>query len=112
VNSCQRFIDMDSLKNVLYWLIANSLGGFNRGRILEELFQKPQNANELSKNLNIEYKTVRYHLEVLEKNKVITSVGGGYGKTYFPSEELEKNKVIFTEIWDKIGKKSNKEQIT
>jgi predicted transcriptional regulator len=100
---------MDSLKNVIYWLIANSLGGFNRGRILEELLLKPQNANELSKNLEIEYKTIRYHLKVLEENKIIMSVGGGYGKTYFPSELFETNKQHFTEIWDKIGKKSNKE---
>jgi predicted transcriptional regulator len=100
---------MDSLKNVLYWLIANSLGGYNRGRILVELFQKPQNANELSKNLEIEYKTVRYHLQVLEENKIITSVGGGYGKTYFPSDELKANESNFTEIWDKIGKKPNKD---
>jgi predicted transcriptional regulator len=98
---------MGPIKNVLYWLLANSLGGFNRGRILKELFKKPQNANELSKNLNLEYKTVRYHLKVLEENKLITSVGGGYGKTYFPSEELEQNKGIFNEIWDEIGKKTN-----
>jgi len=103
---------MDSLKNVLYWLIANSLGGFNRGRILEEIIQKPQNANELSKNLNIEYKTIRYHLKVLEENGIITSVGGGYGKTYFPTENFMQNKEHFTEIWDKIGKKTNKEQET
>ena len=98
---------MSSLKNVLYWLIANSLGGINRGRILIELFNKPQNANELSKNLNVEYKTIRYHLKVLEENSLITSVGGGYGKTYFPSDELEENKIIFHEIWDKIGKKTD-----
>ena len=98
---------MAPIKNVLYWLLANSLGGYNRGRILEELFKKPQNANELSKNLNLEYKTVRYHLKVLEENGLITSVGGGYGKTYFPSENLEENKVVFNEIWDEIGKKSN-----
>jgi len=98
---------MTAIKNVLYWLIANSLGGFNRGRILNELLKKPQNANELSKNLKLEYKTVRYHLKVLEENKLITSVGGGYGKTYFPSEEFEENKQYFNEIWDKIGKKSN-----
>ena len=98
---------MGSIKNVLYWLIANSLGGFNRGRIIEELFNKPQNANELSKNLDCEYKTIRYHLKVLEENGIITSVGGGYGKTYFPSGELEENKGIFVEIWNKIGKKTD-----
>jgi len=38
---------MAAVKNVLWWLLANSLGGINRGRILEELFNKPQNANDL-----------------------------------------------------------------
>jgi predicted transcriptional regulator len=98
---------MSSIKNVIYWLIANSLGGINRGRILIELFNKPQNANELSKNLKVEYKTIRYHLKVLKENGLITSVGGGYGKTYFPSDELEQNKNLFDEIWDKIGKKTD-----
>ena len=98
---------MSSFKKVLYWLIANSLGGANRGRIIDELFKKPENANELSNILNVEYKTVRYHLKVLEENKIITSVGGGYGKTYFPSDELEQNKHIFYQIWYEIGKKAN-----
>ena len=98
---------MSSIKNVLFWLLANSLGGFNRGRIIKELFKKPQNANELSSNLNLEYKTVRYHLKVLEENSLITSAGGGYGKTYFPSDELQIQKSIFDEIWDEIGKKTD-----
>ena len=100
---------MGSLKNVIYWLIANSLGGFNRGRILEELFKKPQNANELTKSLKIDYKTIRYHLKVLEENGILTSVGEGYGKTYFLTETFETNKQYFIEIWDKFGKKTNKE---
>lgn len=98
---------MSSMKHVLYWLIANSLGGINRGKIIEQIFEKPQNANELSNNLEIEYKTVRYHLKVLEENNLITSVGGGYGKTYFPTEELEQNKPMFLKIWYEIGKKED-----
>ena len=103
---------MNAVKRLLWWLLAGSVGGMNRGRIIYELFQTPYNANELSKKLEIEYKTIRYHLKVLEENKVITSVGGGYGKTYFPTEALEANKHHFIEIWDKIGKKENKERTT
>ena len=98
---------MGSFDNVLYWLIANSLGGYNRGRIIEELFKKPQNANELSNNLSLEYKTIRYHLKVLEENRLITSAGGGYGKTYFPSDEIKQNRHIFNKIWYEIGKKTD-----
>lgn len=98
---------MTAVKNVLWWLLANSLGGINRGRILEELFNSPHNANGLSKILKLEYKTTRYHLQVLEKNGLITSAGDKYGKTYFPSDMLRENVEHFREIWDKIGKKTN-----
>ena len=99
---------MDAFEKVLYWLIANSLCGLNRGRIIKDLFSKPQNANELCKNLDLEYKTIRYHLKVLKENNIIVSVGEGYGKTYFPSDDLEEKKAYFVEIWDKIGRKTNK----
>ena len=96
---------MHGVKRLLWWLLAGSVGGYNRGRILEELFSHPRNANELSKVLNLDYKTVRHHLDVLEKNNLAMYTGSGYGKMYFPSDLLEKNEVYFDEIWGKIGKK-------
>ena len=98
---------MAAIKNVLWWLLANSLGGVNRGRILAEILTTPHNANELSKILGLDYKTTRYHLQVLEENGLITSAGSGYGKTYFPAPTLEENRAYFLEIWDKIGKKAD-----
>ena len=98
---------MDAFEKVIYWLIVNSLGGLNRGKILKELFKEPQNANNLSKNLSVEYKTIRYHLKVLKENNLVVSVGNGYGKTYFPSDNLEGKKSYFEEIWYRIGRKIN-----
>ncbi len=91
---------MASFNQVLYWLIANSIGGGNRIKILDELFRKPQNANELSENLGIDYKTIRYHLKVLKENDFIEIAGSGYGKTYFISETLMEHK----DNYDKIKK--------
>lgn len=99
---------MKAVKRLLWWLLAGSAGGINRGRILEELFQTPSNANELSKILKLDYKTVRHHLKVLEKNRLTISTGSSYGKVYFPSDMLEENKDLFNEIWCKIGKKQIK----
>ena len=99
---------MNAVKRLLWWLLAGSVGGVNRGRILEELFQRPHNANELSKVLHLDYKTVRHHLEVLEKNRLATSAGSGYGKVYFPSVMLEEHVELFNEIWGRIGKKQIK----
>jgi hypothetical protein len=48
---------------------------------------------------------MRHHLEVLEKNKLIISVGDRYGATYFLSQTMEENYVLFEEIMMKIGKK-------
>ena len=101
---------MNAVKRLLWWLLAGSAGGMNRGRILEELFATPHNANELSSVLKLDYKTVRHHLEVLEKNQLVTSTGSGYGKVFFPSDLLEKHEDIFSEIWERIGKKQIKKQ--
>lgn len=101
---------MNAVKRLLWWILAGSAGGLNRGRILEELFKTPHNANELSKVLNLDYKTIRHHLRVLEKNRLVTFTGSGYGKTYFPSDMLEENVEIFREIWERIGENQIKKK--
>lgn len=94
-----------SLKYLLGWLIAGTRGGPTRAKILEALKETPQNANQLATLLKMDYKTMRHHLEVLEKNKIITSVGDRYGATYFLSQVMEDNYILFEEIVKKIGKK-------
>ena len=81
----------------------------NRGRIIETLKKEPLNANQLCNVLGVDYRTVRHHLDVLEKNGLVTSVGERYGKIYFISQELDENYEDFVEIWNRIGKKSKKE---
>jgi DNA-binding transcriptional ArsR family regulator len=94
-----------SLKYLLGWLIAGTRGGPTRARMIEVLKETPQNANQLATLLKMDYKTMRHHLEVLEKNKIITSVGDRYGATYFLSQVMEDNYYLFEEILRKIGKK-------
>ena len=94
-----------SLKYLLGWLIAGTRGGPTRAKIIEALKEKPQNANQLANRLKMDYKTMRHHLEVLEKNRIITSVGDRYGATYFLSQTMEENYGMFEEIMSKIGKK-------
>lgn len=71
---------MHGVKRLLWWLLAGFAGGINRGRILEELFSQPRNANDLAKVLNLDYKTIRHHLGVLDKNNLITTAGNGYAQ--------------------------------
>ena len=93
---------MKQIKRLLYWLLSTS-GGLNRARIINLLRQKPMNAHEIAEELNLDYKTVRHHLKVLEKNNLIASQGE-YGKLYFISDMLEANMEYFDEIWNEIGK--------
>ena len=94
------------MKNLMWYLIAGTKGGETRGRIIELLMKNPCNANKIAEMLNLDYKTVRHHLEVLEKNNVITAVNkGNYGAVYFLSEIMQANIKLFSEIWERFGKK-------
>ncbi len=93
------------LKYVLGWLIAGTRGGITRAEIIKVIHETPQNANQLATALKVDYKTVRYHLEVLEKNHIVTSVGEKYGATYFLTQTMEDNYTAFEEILKKIWKK-------
>ncbi len=94
------------MKNLLWYLVAGTKGGETRGRIIQLLKDKPSNANKIAEILMLDYKTVRHHLEVLEKNNIITAVNkGNYGAVYFLSEIMKINLETFNEIWAKFGKK-------
>jgi len=93
------------LKYVLGWLIAGTRGGITRAEIIKTIHKTPQNANQLANTLRMDYKTVRYHLEVLEKNRILTSVGDKYGATYFLTQTMEDNYRVFEEILNRIWKK-------
>ena len=76
------------MKKLLWYLVAGTRGGINRARIIHSLHDRPYNANQLSKVLNLDYKTVVHHLNVLEKNYIISVQGNGYGKVHFLEDSL------------------------
>jgi len=98
------------LKYLLGWLIAGTRGGVTRAKILETLRENPQNANQLANSLEMDYRTIRHHLKILQKNRIITSAGNGYGTTYFLSPEMEENYGIFEEIMNKLWKKQKRKE--
>ncbi|MCK4583226.1 winged helix-turn-helix transcriptional regulator [Candidatus Bathyarchaeota archaeon] len=98
-----------NFRHLLQWLIAGSRGGVNRGRIIQALREEPLNANQLGNLLEVDYRTVRHHLDILVKNGVVTSIGERYGKMYFISQELDEGWGDFEEIWVRIGNKLKKE---
>jgi predicted ArsR family transcriptional regulator len=48
--------------------------------------EQPRNANQLAEDLDLDYKTVRHHLDVLVENNVLRRSGDDYGAVYLPTE--------------------------
>jgi len=93
-----------SAKRLLWFLFVGSKGGLNRIRIISTIREKPLNANQLAKELGLDYKAIQHHIGVLEKNNIITRVGDKYGVTFFISTFLEVNLEAFDEIVMKLEK--------
>ena len=103
-------VGVRQLKYLLGWLIAGTRGGITRAKIIDTLKEYPQNANQLANLLEMDYRTIRHHLKILQKNRIITSAGNGYGITYFLSSEMEENYGLFEEIMDKFWKKQKRKE--
>ena len=91
-------------KRLLWFLFAGSRGGINRLKLVTVLKEKPLNANQLAKELSLDYKAIQHHIRVLEKNNIIAKAGEKYGVTYFISPFLEVNMETFDEIVQKLEK--------
>ena len=74
---------------LLCHLIGGSRGGKTRAKILKYLSDKPYNANQLTEALNMDYKTVRHHLNVLMENGIITKKKDRYIDLYYISKNIE-----------------------
>ena len=73
-------------KRIVWHLICSTRGGVNRAKILHALTENPSNANQISTQLKLDYKTITHHLDVLKKNGlIITENEDSYGATYFTS---------------------------
>lgn len=56
------------------------------------------NANQLSKALELDYKTTQHHLELLVENNVLMTMGEDYGKMYFLTDAMEQNLDVLDEV--------------
>jgi DNA-binding transcriptional ArsR family regulator len=77
------------MESVLWYVLTGTRGGQNRVRILEAIDERPRNANQLADDLNLDYKTVRHHLDVLMENDVVTKSGDDYGAVYLPTDRAD-----------------------
>jgi DNA-binding transcriptional ArsR family regulator len=70
-------------RSLMWYLLCGTRGGPNRLRILERLERSPANAHQLATGLGLDYRTVRHHLLLLERNGAIARpVGDAYAAPY------------------------------
>lgn len=79
------------MEAALWYVLTGTRGGTNRVRILSALEQQPRNANQLAEALDLDYKTVRHHLDVLLENDILKKSGEEYGAVYLPTERARHN---------------------
>ncbi len=91
-------------RRLLWYLFAGSKGGENRIKIINLLQDTPLNINRMAEALNLDYKAVQHHVDVLQKNNLVSRMGEKYGIMYFVSNYLESNMDSFKEIVKKINK--------
>jgi predicted transcriptional regulator len=84
--------------SILTGLIAKTTGGKTRAQIIKSLKNTPQNANQLSTELKLSYKTICHHLKILQKNKLLTAINNTYTTIYQLSKTMEENYHLFEEI--------------
>ncbi|WP_435177575.1 ArsR/SmtB family transcription factor [Halorussus sp. AFM4] len=86
------------MEGVLWYVLAGTRGGANRARILRALDDRPRNPNQLAEDLDLDYKTVRHHLDVLMDNDVVRNSGDEYGAVYLPTDRVRDHWDIVEEI--------------
>lgn len=86
------------MEGVLWYVLTGARGGPNRIRILTALDSRPWNAHQLAEELDLDYTTVRYHLDVLEEHGLVTNSTDGYGAMYALSDRVQDNWATVEEI--------------
>ena len=88
----------EELKRLLWYVLGGARGGENRARIIHELSMRPLNLNQLAEKLNVDYRTVTHHANVLRSNSLVVVEGEKYGAMYFLSPRLQAGFGMFREI--------------
>jgi predicted transcriptional regulator len=91
------------LRYLMWYAFAGTKGGSMRIRIVELLKKRPYNANQISKELGVDYRTVLHHIKVLTENRFVHCEGKKYGEVYFLTETFQSEMATFDEIVKKIG---------
>ncbi|MFB5620161.1 MAG: ArsR family transcriptional regulator [Nitrosopumilus sp.] len=85
-------------KMTFWYLFATSKGAKTRIKIMNLIQNRPYNTHQISQDLKMDYKAIKHHMQILEKNNIIGKFDAQYGATFYLSSLFEENKVLFDEI--------------
>jgi predicted transcriptional regulator len=92
-------------KRMLWAIIGCTKGGTNRARIIDILHNKSLNTHQIATMIKLDYKTVRYHIQILQKNHIIQKEDKRYGAKLELDDMMNENIEYFKEIVSEIRKK-------
>lgn len=95
---------MITLKQTLSYLLLGQKGGRNRIHMIEALSERPFNINQLADHLDLNYRTVKHHMDILLKDDLVRArKERGHVEVYYLSPKLEDNIELFEEIRGKLN---------
>lgn len=79
-------------------LILGRKGGKTTIKIIDRILKQPYNLNQLSNELNLDYKTIKYHMNLILKSKLVVQGEMKYGSLYYPTQKLINNLSDYEQI--------------
>ncbi|WP_336344410.1 ArsR/SmtB family transcription factor [Halalkalicoccus ordinarius] len=90
------------MEAVLWYVLTGTRGGPNRVRLLQAIDERPRNANKLAEELDVDYTTVRHHLDVLLENGIVEKSGDEYGAIYLPTDQVQHHWKVVETIMERV----------
>ena len=104
-------IKEDPHMNKLFSSVFTGMSGrYTRMRIICAITEEPMNTLELSKKLEMDYKTIQHNIKVLENNGLIVREGEGYGDLFFPSDLIASNLPTLYKVIRRVEEKLDKSE--
>lgn len=92
-------------RSLLRYMFTATRGGRSRLCIVALLLEAPLNRHQIARAAGMDYKAAEHHLRVMEKNRLVSRDGGGYGCAYRISGLLEHGLHELVGAADALGRK-------
>ena len=79
-------------------LLLGRKGGKTTMKIIDQLLYRPHSITQLSKILNLDYKTIQYHIKLISRIELVEHNDKKYGTLYYPTKKLTNNLKEYEQI--------------